>query len=80
MRRCSLWKVQDLCSDVKQPVGVRSVRDVNMRVKRVFLAAMFCCYISISRLMQIRSVLDQVLTASLSFWYSLQLCLLFLFI
>lgn len=27
-----------------------------MRVKRVFMATMFCCYISISRLMQIRSV------------------------
>lgn len=27
-----------------------------MRVKRVFIAAMFCCYISISRLLQIRSV------------------------
>ncbi len=37
---------------------VRSVGDVNMRVKRVFLAAMFCCCISVSRLLQIRSVED----------------------
>lgn len=38
-----------------------------MRVKRVFIAAMFCCYISISRLLQIRSV-DETLQALVFFF------------
>lgn len=29
-----------------------------MKVKRVFMAAVFCCYISISRLVQLRSVVN----------------------
>lgn len=49
---CVLWSVGEDASG--RVCG--SVQD-DMRVKRVFLAAMFCCYVSISRLMQIRSVL-----------------------
>lgn len=44
-----------------------------MRVKRVFMATMFCCYISISRLMQIRSV-DNLRWRTVSCYWHWCLC------
>lgn len=43
---------------VRAPRSGSLVGGVNMRVKRVFMAAVFCCYISISRLVQQRSVVN----------------------
>lgn len=47
-----------------------------MRVKRVFIAAMFCCYISISRLLQIRLVSEGV-DVSVEFYRVFELCALY---
>lgn len=53
-----LWKIQGfVCNLAGWRTRVPTVRDV-MKVKRVFLVAMFCCCILISRLLQIRSVDD----------------------
>lgn len=55
-----LWKIQGFvcwCNSAGWRTRVTTVRDV-MKVKRVFLVAMFCCCILISRLLQIRSVDD----------------------
>lgn len=64
-------KFRVLHVDVTQLVCVLvSVRGVIMKVKRVFLAAMFCCCISISRLLQIRSVDDLHLICPKLFFFN----------
>ena len=54
------------CNSAGWFTRVRTVRDVDMKVKRAFLAAMFCCCISISKLLQMRSVDDPRLNIFLS--------------
>lgn len=54
-----MQKLQGSCVDVNLLAAVLASEQSemsDMRVKRVFLAAIFCCCISLSRLLKIRSV------------------------